>query len=194
METGNAEEMTNVTVKFTVSPEWFARRDYMASLIKDGQARMPICGVDELKERSCEKRSDVPTGKDDIHLRCYADEEENPYYAKDDDLSQIWLLELYFRECTVPKMAEARWRLDNGSCAKEIQEADVSYSAKLQATVLEYAKDELEKRLAGPGEPWEDSMPITEDDCFYPFANQWMEGTFPWKRYLSLPILAPKNV
>lgn len=123
---------------------------------------------------------------------CNKGEDENPHYGKDDDLSQIWLLELYASEVADVRLSSAKSSIDHGHCKREILNANAPYGRKLAAAALELAMKELEARLELDPEArysMEENdgiYPILEDDVFHPFVDQWCNGEFPWKKYLAM--------
>lgn len=130
-----------------------------------------------------------------LPCKCYGGEENNPHYGKDDDLSQVWLLELYAGEDAGVTLSSAKSELDRGRCNKAILEANVPYGMKLLAVVLELSMKELEERLEIDPESHsiydadEGVFPIWGDDVFLPFVDQWINRHFPWEKYLALPAL-----
>lgn len=130
-----------------------------------------------------------------LPCKCYGGEENNPHYGKDDDLSQVWLLELYAGEDAGVTLSSAKCELDRGRCNKAILEANVPYGMKLLAVVLELSMKELEERLEIDPESHsiydadEGVFPIWGDDVFLPFVDQWINRHFPWEKYLALPAL-----
>ena len=151
----------------------------------------------EVKPRAKTNRSyEAPTGMRAFPLKCYRGEKVNPYFGKDDDLSMIWLLELYWREDARTTLSAGKCEFDHGRCDRAILKSNVPYGMKIAAAALEEAMKELDERLELDPESHprcdgddDDIYPITEDDCFYPFIDQWHYDEFPWEKYLALPTI-----
>lgn len=130
---------------------------------------------------------------------CNRNEDTNPYYGKDDDLSMIWLVEFYYCESAAIRLTTAKRMLDGGLCNAAILDAKLPYGKKLATAALELALKELDGRCMeaeqssyDPTSTSDESYPITKDDCFYPFIDQWRmcPEEFPWGKYLTMPTVA----
>ena len=145
------------------------------------QEHVAVCeGVERWMGRDCLKTPCVPC----FHpVVCYKDEETNPYFDKDDDLSMIWLAEFYYCESSTVQLSAAKYELDHGRCNAAILNAKLPYGKKLIAAALELSLKELDNRLI-----YEDPYPITDNDSFHWFLDQWRfrPDEFPWEKYLAM--------
>lgn len=145
------------------------------------QEHVAVCeGVERWMGRDCLKTPCVPCFSPVI---CYKDEEKNPYFDKDDDLSMIWLAEFYYCESSTVQLSAAKCELDHGRCNAAILNAKLPYGKKLIAAALELSLKELDNRLV-----YEDPYPITDNDNFHCFLDQWRfsPDEFPWEKYLAM--------